>query len=324
MNQILLHVLAQDPLKTPGICLSFRWLLPLIPHLETICHWFVLPLLGTWLGCLFLDMNELFDQVFSLTGMLYVSTFVAMIPKPNTSSKLWFDANLLTIICYLVYFAELAVITYFSLDLEYSLSWLFSIAFSTTFIILFYAILLGFRLSTLLYFKTILSIFWLTALGNMLALGTLSPFYTDKILLFIGSIFLIYLLLPYRHPLLFPQLLISSSQPDKNLPVLRCLFWGALSVWTDYIAMTPFYILEMILASESHKNKDSVLYYCKNVWTTHKSKVCENVMRFADNFTCSARISECLNGFWLQKEEGLKRSVLFAINKRPPKIQKYC
>lgn len=55
------------------------------------------------------------------------------------------------------------------------------------------------------------------------------------------------------------------------------LILGVLSVWADYIALTPFYILEMILASESHHRKDSVFYYCRNVWATHKTKIWDNV-----------------------------------------------
>lgn len=272
MNQILLQVLSQDPLKTPGICLSFRWLLPLIPHLETIGGWFILPVLGTWLGCIFLDMDDLWDQVFSLTGMLYMSILVAMIPKPNTSSKLWFDTNFSTIIYYLLYFAELTLIAHLSLDLEYSIGWLFSITFSTFFTFLFYAVLLGFGFSTLHYFKTIVRIYLLTDLGSILALGLLSPFYSYKIFVFMSSLILIYLLLPYRHPLMFSWLAVSPAQLDKNLLMLRCLFWGALSVWADYISLTFFYVLEMILASKNHQKKDSGLYDYKGLWNTHKVK----------------------------------------------------
>jgi len=290
MNQILLQVLAQDPLKTPAVCLSFRWLLPLIPHLETFTGWFVLPLLGTGLGCFFIDISDLYDQVFSLTGLLYLSTVISMIPKPNTSSKLWVDTNLFTIVCYVVYFAELAVIAYLSLDLEYSVSWLFSITFSTVLTFIFYGMLLtlGFRAPS--YFKAIVSIYVMTDIGNILALGVLSPFLTYKIFMSVSIIFLVYLLLPYRHPLIFSGLPVSQSQFDKNLPILRCLFWGVLTVWTDYIALTSFYILEMILASESHQKKDSLLYYCRNLWVTHKSKVWNTIGEMTNTLSSQAEI----------------------------------
>jgi len=124
----------------------------------------------------------LYDQVFSLTGLLYLSTAISMIPKPNTSSKLWFDANLLTVVCYVVYFAELALIAYFCLDLEYSVSWLFTITFDTVFTLIFYGMLLALGFSTPLYFKAIVSIYLLTDIGNLLALAILSPFLTYKIL----------------------------------------------------------------------------------------------------------------------------------------------
>jgi hypothetical protein len=287
MNQILLNVLAQDPAKTPGICLSFRWLLPLIPHLEILSGWFIFPILGTWLGCLFLDTADLWDQVFSLTGLLYVSTIVSMIPKPNTSSKLWFDANLFTVVCYSVYFTELALIAFFNLDLEYSISWLFDIVFSTACTFIFYGILLGFRLSTPQYFKTIVSIYLLTDLGNMIALGTITPFDTDKIFVTISMALFVYLMLPFRHPLLFSKVWVSPFQLTENLMILRCFLWGAVSVWADYIALTPFYLLEMVLASDSHQRKDSVLYYCKGWWSTYKFKMWENIREIASTLAQS-------------------------------------
>lgn len=306
MNQILLQVLSQDPLKTPGICLSFRWLLPLIPHLETTCKLFVLPFLGTWLGHIFLDMYDLWDQTLSI---VYLGTFVGMIPKPNTSSKVWMDTNLFTILYYLLYFAELALLAYFGLNLEYSIGWLASITFSTTLTFLFYAILLKFGLSTLLYFKTIVSIYLLTDLGNILALGLLSPFYSCKIFLSIGLLFLIYLLLPYRHPLLFSWVSISPSQFDKNLTKLRCLFWGALSVWVDYIALTPFYILEIILASESHKRKDSVLYHLKEAWNTHKTTIWGNIKKMGNTLPAVIEIIQIIT----TKKEIIYKAILVPL-----------
>jgi hypothetical protein len=279
MNQILLNVLAHDPTKTPGIYLSFRWLLPLIPHLENILGCFMLPLLGTWLGCFFIDTTDLCDQLFSFNGLLYMGVLISMLPKLNASSKLWFDANLFTIICYLIYFAELRVIAFYSMELEYSISWLFDIGFSTTFTLLFYALLLCLRLTTPLYFRTIASIYLLTNLGNIIALSTLNPFYSNKIFICISFLFSIYLLFLDRHSLLAIRKALLPTLWDKNLMILRCLFWGALSVWIDYIALTPFYILETIAATESHHRKDSVLYYCKTQWESHKSSIMEPFKR---------------------------------------------
>lgn len=283
MNQILLQVLSQDPLKTPGVCLSFRWLLPLIPNLETLSGIFVFPILGTWLGRIFLDMDDLWDQTLSLTGLLYLSTIIGMIPKPHTSSKLWIDANLFTVVCYSLYFTELFLLAYFGLDLEYTLGWIASISFSTILTFLFYGMLLIFGFSTPSYFKTIATIYLLTDVGNMLALGVLSPFTSCRVFILIGTFFLIYLLLPYRHPYLFSWMSISPAQFGKNLTTLRCLFWGALSVWADYIALTPFYILEMILATESHRRKDSVLYYLKETWNTNKAAIFQNYQKLGDS-----------------------------------------
>ncbi|MBM3633315.1 MAG: hypothetical protein FJX03_06405 [Alphaproteobacteria bacterium] len=280
MNQILLQVLAQDPMKTPGICLSFRWLVPLFPHLETVSGWFVFPLLGTWLGCLFLDINDLCDQLFSFTGLLYFSTIVSMIPKPNTSSKLWINTNLFTIVCYAVYFAELAIVAHLCLDLEYSVSWLFSLSFSTISIFMFYGILHIFGFSTPAYLKTIATICLVTDVGSILALGIISPFWSHYVASGASIFFFIYFLYPYRRPLISFGLPITLLQRDTNLSILRCLFWGALTVWADYIALTPFYILEMILTCESHNKHDSVLNYCRNWYTTHKFKLWENMGNF--------------------------------------------
>ncbi|MBX9805533.1 MAG: hypothetical protein K2Y18_07260 [Alphaproteobacteria bacterium] len=273
MNQILLNVLSQDPLKTPGICLSFRWLLPLIPHLETIGALFALPILGMWLSHIFVDSHDLWDQVMSVWGFIYISTLLSMVPKPNTSSRLWIDANLFTVVYYLLYFGELWLLAHFDINLEYSIGWLFSIVFSTALTFLFYGILLKVGLSTLPYFKTIVTIYLLTDLGNLFALGFLSPYYSTALFLVLGMVLLIYLLLPYRHPLLFSWVKVSPCQVSKNLMVLRCLLWGALSVWADYIDMAPFYILEVILASDSRKKQDSVVFHLTAAWHTHKMKI---------------------------------------------------
>ena len=284
MNQILLQVLAQDPLKTPGICLSFRWLVPLFPHLESISGWFLLPLFSTWLGCLFLDMNDFCDQLFSCAGLVYLSTIVSMIPKPNTSSKLWINTNLFTIVCYSVYFAELAVVSYLCLDLEYSVSWLFSLGFSTISIFMFYGILHVFGFSTPAYLKTIATICLVTDVGSILALGIISPFITYKIFTGVSILFLVYFLFPYRRPLLFSGLTVSFLPQETKLSILRCLLWGTLTVWADYIALTPFYILEMILTCESHNKQDSVLTYCRNLYRTHQVKLWENIGNFTLTF----------------------------------------
>lgn len=290
MNQVLLHVLAQDPLKTPGICLSFRWLVPLLPHLETISLWFVLPLFSTWLGCLFLDMNDFCDQLFSCAGLVYLSTIVSMIPKPNMSSKLWINTNLFTIVCYAVYFAELTIVAYLCLDLEYSASWLFSLSFSTISIMMFYGILHIFGFTTPAYLKTIATICLVTDVGSLLALGIISPFLTYKIFTSVSIVLFLYFFYPYRRTLKLPGLPVSLLQKDTNLSILRCLFWGALTVWADYIALTPFYILEMILTCESHNKHDSVLTYCRNLYKNHQSKLWGNISDFTQNFLSNLKI----------------------------------
>ena len=272
-------------------------------HLETLSASLLLPILGTELGHIFTDMDDLWDQVFSLTGFLYISTVIGMIPKPNTSSKLWVDANLFTIICYSLYFSELFLLAYFGLTLEYSLGWLASISFSTILTLLFYGALLKLGFSTLSYFKTIATIYLLTDLGNMLALGVLSPFSSCKIFLLIGICFLIYLLLPYRHVLLFPWISVSLSQFDKNQTTLRCLFWGALSVWSDYVALTPFYLLEMLLATESHRRKDSVLYYLIKAWNTNKATLFQKYQKLGDS---SSTVIEILQIFQTKQKMILK------------------
>ncbi len=287
MNQILLQVLSQDPSKTPGICLTFRWMLPLLPHLETIGGLFVIPLLGTWLGHVFLDIDDLWAQVFSVTGLVYLSTLVAMIPKPNTSSKLWIDANIFTIITYALYFIETAFIASLGLTLSYSMGWIASITFSTVSTILVYTLLTGLRLSKTQYLKTIISIYFFSDIGNILALGVLSPYYTYQIFLLMGGLIFFYLWLPYPNSLLSSQTFKGTY--DKNPAMLRCLLWGALAVWSDYSALTSFYLLEMILASESHQKKRSIARYFQDHAIVHKTKVWKILQSMGD--TASKRLN---------------------------------
>lgn len=277
MNQILLNVLAQDPSKTPGICLSFRWLLPFIPSFENMICWFFLPLACKWMGCIFIDSDDLWNQVFSVSGLLYISTFISILPKPHTSSKLWFDANLFTVLCYSIYFVELGVIAYYNMDLEYSISWLFDVVFSTALTMIFYGILLGLRMTTSAYVKTICKICIFINIGSLITLGMITPFTSKNIFILLSLIFIIYLLLTDRHPALSAGRSTAPNLSENNTMIIRCLFWGAMSVWVDYLAITSFYILETLLTTESHKREDSVLYYCKTQWESQKSKILGNI-----------------------------------------------
>lgn len=272
MNQILLQVLSQDSLKTSGVYLSLQWLLPLVPHLEEMVNLLALPILGTWLGCIFFDLHDLCDQVFSLTGILYIGTFISMLPKPNTSSKLWMDANLFTVVCYFLYFAELALLAYFGFNLDYSIGWIASIIFSTSLTFLCYGTLLKLGLSSIPYLKTIVRIYLLSDLGNLLALGFISPFNSYKISLLILGVLLSYLLLPYRYPHLFANVK-SPLQFTQGLTTIRCILWGALSVWADYISFTPFYLLEAIVASNDQHKETSAISYIRKIWDEQRISV---------------------------------------------------
>jgi Kef-type K+ transport system membrane component KefB len=256
MNQVFLQFLAQDPSKAPGVVLSFRWLLSGVHHLEKIFIFILLPLLNTGLGCVFTDMDDMWDQLFSPSGILYISLFMGLVPKPQTSSKLWFDANLFTVVVYVFYFAELAVFASLNLDINYEMSWILSLAFSTTSTVLFYGILLALGLSTPAYFQRVLNLYLFADMGSLLALGTITPFYSDKIFIALSILILVCLLPPASRPFAFWNRQMSPLQFDRSIPLMRCLFWGALTVWTDYIALTPFYVLEMILASECPRKRD--------------------------------------------------------------------
>lgn len=265
MNQILLKNLLRYPTTLSGIFLINHWILNFISHLAEVSISCIVPLICSWLGSLLINSECLGNQIFSLTEIIYLSTLFGIIPKARISARLWFEAHFITVLCFILYYTECYLLAHFNLELEYCLSWLFSILFSTLLTFLCYVILLRLKLSTHPYFKSIIKIYLLADAGNILALGMISPYLSYKFLTIMSIAMIFYLLLPKGPKILCANWEEFHLKIKENFAILRCVFLGVLSVWTDYVAVTPFYILEMVIASESHRLKGSLLYFCKNI-----------------------------------------------------------
>jgi hypothetical protein len=247
------------------IFLNNHWIINFIARSNDISVICILPLLGTWLGSFLISSEYSLNQTISLSELIYISTLIGIIPKTRISAITWFDTHFITLLCFILYYAEYYFLKHINLELEYSISWLFSLFFTTVITFFCYGILLRLNLSSRLYFKAIIKIYLLADAGSILALGMISPYLSYKLLTILSIVLIIYHLLPYGYIRLFANLEEFQSKFKENVAIIRCLFLGIMSVWVDFIALAPFYILEMIIASEDHRQLKAMFRYLRDM-----------------------------------------------------------
>lgn len=229
-------ILLQDSLDIDLKIISLRlglWFHPFQPYgsILAFCG-------GIALGYIPLNTTDWETQLFSSTGLVFLGTLVGLIAKP---SILWTVSGFFTVLSLSLCFLADSLIASLNPDLNYTVSWLASIGMSTTLVVFFYILLRRMGLNTLTYTQTLLENYVWVAFGNILALGFLS--YFNPTLLFfviIGGLTLHKTAVSHLDFLLNPWVTFNRGR-------LRPLYLGFLAIGVDYIALTPFYILEMLL-----------------------------------------------------------------------------
>jgi glutathione-regulated potassium-efflux system ancillary protein KefC len=117
-----------------------------------------------------------------------------------------------------------------------------------------YAVMIEFGFNATDYGKTVLAACFITDLGTVIALGLIFSPFTLKTLLFVGSLALAALVLPWLTPRFFRRYGGRASEMETKYLLLALFGLGALAAWADSEAVLPAYLLGMVLAGTVGKD----------------------------------------------------------------------
>jgi glutathione-regulated potassium-efflux system ancillary protein KefC len=213
--------------------------------------------IGALVGTAALGADQSWIKFLSGTGAIVLTFLAGAELDPIVFRRKWKEATAVGLISFFAPFFGCAAAAHWLLGWSPMASWLAGIAMSTTSVAVVYAVMIEFGFNSTDYGKTVLAACFITDLGTVVALGLIFSPFTLKTLLFVGTLALMGVLLPWLTPRFFRRYGGRPSELETKY-LLLCLFGlGALAAWADSEAVLPAYLMGMVLAGTV--GKDHVL-----------------------------------------------------------------
>ena len=213
--------------------------------------------IGALVGTAALGADQSWITFLSGTGAIVLTFLAGAELDPVVFRRKWKEATAVGLVSFFGPFLGCAAAARWLLGWGPEASWLAGIAMSTTSVAVVYAVMIEFGFNATDYGKTVLAACFITDLGTVVALGLIFSPFTLKTLLFVGTLAVAALILPWLTPRFFRRYGGRPSELETKY-LLLCLFGlGALATWADSEAVLPAYLMGMVLAGTV--GKDHVL-----------------------------------------------------------------
>lgn len=213
--------------------------------------------IGALVGTAVIGADQGWIKFLSGTGAIVLTFLAGAELDPQVFRRKWKEATAIGLVSFFAPFLGCTAAAYWLLGWSVPASWLAGIAMSTTSVAVVYAVMIEFGFNATDYGKTVLAACFITDLGTVVALGLIFAPFTLKTLLFVGSMAIACVVLPWLTPRFFRRYGGRPSEIEAKF-LLLCLFGlGALAVWADSEAVLPAYLIGMVLAGTV--GKDHVL-----------------------------------------------------------------
>jgi glutathione-regulated potassium-efflux system ancillary protein KefC len=214
-------------------------------------------IIGAMIGTAVIGADQDWIKFLSGTGAIVLTFLAGAELDPGVFRRKWKEATAVGLVSFFAPFLGCAAAARWLLGWSPEASWLAGIAMSTTSVAVVYAVMIEFGFNVTDYGKTVLAACFITDLGTVVALGLIFAPFTLKTVLFVGSLALACVALPWITPRFFKRYGGRPSELEAKF-LLLCLFgFGALAAWADSEAVLPAYLIGMVLAGTV--GKDHVL-----------------------------------------------------------------
>jgi glutathione-regulated potassium-efflux system ancillary protein KefC len=211
-------------------------------------------IIGAAVGTAALGADASWIKFLSGTGAIVLTFLAGAELDPEVFRLKWREAAAVGLASFFVPFLGCAAAARWLLGWDPMASWLAGIAMSTTSVAVVYAVMLEFGFNTTDYGKTVLAACFVTDLGTVVALGLIFAPFTWKTLVFVGTVALVFFLLPWLTPRFFRRYGNRPSELEAKFLLFFLFGTGALAVWADSEAVLPAYLIGMVLAGTVGKD----------------------------------------------------------------------
>src|SRR5437879_1942932 len=210
--------------------------------------------LGAAFGAAFLGADRAWIKFLAGAGAIVLTFLAGAELDPEVFRRKWKEATAVSLISFFAPFFGCAAAARWLLGWDVEASWLARVAMSTTSVAVVYAVMIEFGFNATDYGKTVLAACFITDLGTVIALGLIFAPFTLKTVLFVGTLAVVALTLPWLTPRFFRRFGGRPSELETKFLLLFLFGLGALAGWADSEAVLPAYVLGMMLAGTVGKN----------------------------------------------------------------------
>ena len=203
---------------------------------------------GAALGTLAMGVDQEWIKFLAGAGAIVLTFLAGAELDPDLFRRKWKEATAVGLVSFFVPFLGCAAAARWLLGWDPAASWLAGVAMSTTSVAVVYAVMIEFGFNTTDYGKTVLAACFITDLGTVVALGLLFAPFTFKTVLFVGTLAVVGLAVPWLTPRFFRRYGARASELEAKYLLVFLFGLGALANWADSEAVLPAYVLGMMLA----------------------------------------------------------------------------
>jgi glutathione-regulated potassium-efflux system ancillary protein KefC len=211
-------------------------------------------IIGVVLGAGGLQGNTQWITFLAGTGAIVLTFLAGAELDPAIFKTKWREALVIGLAGFFGPFLGCAAIAYFLLHWSIMASWLAGVALSTTSVAVVYAVMLELGFNVTEYGKAILAACFVNDLGTVIALGLIFSPFTTKTVIFVGTSFLAFAILPFLTPWFFKRYGGRVSELEAKYLLFLLFALGGLAVWAGSEAVLPAYIIGMVLAGTVGKD----------------------------------------------------------------------
>ena len=205
-------------------------------------------LAGALLGTTLLGVDQAWIRFLAGAGAVLLTFLAGAELDPDAFRRQWKEATAIGLIGFFAPFIGCAAGAYWLLHWDPRASLLAGIAMSTTSVAVVYAVMLEFGFNRTDYGKMVLAACFINDLGTVIGLGLIFAPFTLKTVVFVGSLGLFALALPWFTPRFFRRYGGRPSELETKYLLLVLFGLGALAGWADSEAVLPAYVIGMMLA----------------------------------------------------------------------------
>jgi Kef-type K+ transport system membrane component KefB len=205
-------------------------------------------LAGAAIGTVAMGVDQEWVRFLAGAGAIILTFLAGAELDPEVFRRKWKEATAVGLVSFFAPFLGCAAAARWLLGWDPAASWLAGVAMSTTSVAVVYAVMIEFGFNTTDYGKTVLAACFITDLGTVVALGLLFAPFTLKTLLFVGTLAVVGLAVPWLTPRFFRRYGSRASELEAKYLLVFLFGLGALASWADSEAVLPAYVLGMMLA----------------------------------------------------------------------------